>query len=206
MSGARPSGAQHLRCGRRAARMPSRRLQAVARQRAAIGEQPELQLFLAIDHDREQLERNVVGHRARRSGACAAGRRAARRSGRRCARRDRSAPDSTAAGSGSAAASPRRPRRARPGARDVGAPRAVVPDARERLVVQLAARLAGAHAPVDLLVVREVRLVEQADARQRLRRRSAGCSRSPRPPARTRSKPSPGSAFTPTAGARGRGR
>ena len=41
-------------------------------------------------------------------------------------------------------------------------------DARERLVVDLPLALAGAQAPVDVLVVGEVRLVEQPDVAQRL--------------------------------------
>ena len=41
-------------------------------------------------------------------------------------------------------------------------------DARERLVEDLPARAARAQAPVDVLVVGEVRLVEQADVAQRL--------------------------------------
>src|SRR4029077_14864443 len=56
-----------------------------------------------------------------------------------------------------------RARAAWPAARHVGALRDVMPDARVRLVEDLAARLARAIAPVDLLVVREVRLVEEAD-------------------------------------------
>src|SRR5215470_14297220 len=50
------------------------------------------------------------------------------------------------------------------------APGAAVVHARERLVEQLESRPAGPQAPVDVLVVGEVRLVEEADPTQRLGR------------------------------------
>ena len=69
--------------------------------------------------------------------------------------------------------------------------------ARVRLVVHLPSAGGGAQAPVDVLVVREVRLVEQPDLAQRLARGTARCSPAPRTRAGARRSPPTAARFTP---------
>src|SRR5438034_9645541 len=150
-------------------RRRARLLEAKPGERAPVGEKPELQLLLALEHDGEQLERDGVERRQHEPelledgpvrpneahGVPSAEVRAdgIPRDGQRVRQLLATSPV---------------PRAARGRPADVGALREVVPDARVRLIVDPPSRRASAEAPVDLLVVREVRLVEQPDAAQRL--------------------------------------